>query len=149
MILRPATPDEAPALADVHATAFDDPWTAPDIRALMEGRGAFALVVETESGGLAGFILCRAIAGEAEILTLAVDPAHRRRGHALALVQASLSLATPTANSMFLEVAADNAGAIALYETAGFETVGRRARYYARRTGEGADALVMRRALNS
>lgn len=149
MTLRPATAADAEALAAVHARAFDDPWSAADLLALMEGRGAFALAAETPDGALAGFVLCRAIAGEAEILTLAVDPAHRRRGIAAALAEAALKLGAAAARSMFLEVAADNAGAIALYETLGFETVGRRARYYARRSGEGADALVMRRALNT
>ena len=149
MTLRPATADDAEAFARVHARAFDDPWSAADLLALMAGRGAFALAAETADGALAGFILCRAIAGEAEILTLAVDRALRRQGVGAALTGAALKLAAAGAKSMFLEVAADNAAAIALYETLGFETVGRRARYYARRSGEGADALVMRRALNT
>jgi ribosomal-protein-alanine N-acetyltransferase len=146
---RPATADDLPALARVHAQAFDDPWNAADIGVLMDARGGFALAAEAMNGALAGFILCRSIAGEAEILTLAVAPAYRRQGIARALTEAALGLAAPSASSMFLEVAADNAGAIALYEQLGFATIGRRARYYARRSGDGADALVMRRALNS
>ena len=149
MILRAATADEAEVLAWTHALAFDDPWPALDLKALIDSRGAFALAAETPEGDVAGFILCRSIAGEAEILTLAVDPAHRRLGVGAALTEAALGLAAATAGSMFLEVAADNQGAIALYETAGFEPVGRRVRYYARRSGEGADAIVMRRTLNS
>ena len=97
-----------------------------------------------------GFILCRSIAGEAEILTLAVDPARRRRGAGRALVEAAAGMAaTLGAEEMFLEVAVDNPAALALYEAAGFARVGRRPGYYARTDGADVDAVVMRRELNS
>ena len=149
MNLRPATGDYAAAFAAVHATAFDAPWSAEEIRTLAQGHGAFAFAAETSDGGIAGFILCRIIAGEGEVLTLAVRPDHRRRGVARALTEAAVAVAAINAHSMFLEVAADNLGALALYETLGFERVGRRPGYYARPLGEGADAIVMRRTLNS
>jgi ribosomal-protein-alanine N-acetyltransferase len=50
---------------------------------------------------------------------------------------------------MFLEVAEDNPGAIALYAQTGFTSVGRRGGYYARAGGPAVTAIVMRRALNS
>jgi len=147
--LRPATPADGPALAEVHAAAFDEPWPAADISRFAADRGGFALAVEDEIGAVAGFILCRMMAGEAEVLTLAVRPAARRQGIARALLTAAMSLAEASATAMFLEVAADNPGAVALYEQAGFERVGRRAGYYGRAEAPSVDALVMRRALNS
>jgi len=98
---------------------------------------------------MAGFILCRVMAGEAEILTLAVRPRSRRRGIARSLVETALALAAQTAGAMLLEVADDNPGALALYARIGFKTVGRRAGYYARSGVASVDAVVMRRALNS
>jgi [ribosomal protein S18]-alanine N-acetyltransferase len=148
VILRPATRADGPALADVHAAAFEAPWPADDILRFAEDRGGFALAAD-DDGALAGFILCRQIAGEAEVLTLAVRPAARRRGIGLALLEAALALSAPTATAMFLEVAADNPAAVALYAGAGFETVGRRAGYYGRVGRQSVDAIVMRRALNS
>jgi ribosomal-protein-alanine N-acetyltransferase len=63
---------------------------------------------------------------------------------------AALDLAAAAGSqTAFLEVAADNAGAIALYDASGFEAAGRRAGYYARQEGPAADALVLRRTLNS
>ena len=150
MRIRPATQDDAPALAGAHATAFDASWTAPDIAALMRATGGFALLAEDEQGHAHGFILGRAIAGEAEILTLAVAPDARRSGLGRALVEALAKDAKELgARTLFLEVAADNDAAIALYKTAGFERAGLRQAYYARPGGPRMDALVLRRALNS
>lgn len=141
MSLRAAGPGEAATLAALHATAFDHPWPEAEIASLMASPGVFALVVEGE-----GFILCRAVAGEAEILTLAVDPALRRRGTGRALVEAAAGLARQMdAGILFLEVADNNAAALGLYAASGFAAVGRRKGYYA----SGADAVVMQRRLNT
>ncbi len=141
MSLRAAPPEDAAGLAELHAAAFDKPWSAGEIATLMATPGVFALTFDRQ-----GFILCRAIAGESEILTVAVDPAARRGGVGRALVEAAAGLSARNgAESLFLEVARDNVAALALYAAAGFEEVGLRRRYYA----SGADAVVMRRALNS
>jgi ribosomal-protein-alanine N-acetyltransferase len=96
-----------------------------------------------------GFILCRSIAGEAEILTIAVDPAARRRGWGAALVEVAAGVAAETgAEALFLEVAVDNAAAIALYQSTRFAKVGLRKGYYPHPDGA-KDAVVMRRALNT
>jgi len=91
-----------------------------------------------------GFALIRTLAGESELLTLAVDNAHRRQGIARAILLAWLTKATSTAQSAFLEVAADNLPALALYETFGFETLATRREYYARSEAPAVDALVLR-----
>jgi ribosomal-protein-alanine N-acetyltransferase len=147
MRLRGAWPHEAEILAAVHGRAFAKGWSAADIAELTGGPGGFALMVEEGDNAL-GFILCRAMAGEAEVLTLAVDPPARRRGLARALVDAALGAARMAgAGAMFLEVAHDNAPAIALYQAAGFTAAGTRRGYYRRDGAPSADALVMRREL--
>jgi ribosomal-protein-alanine N-acetyltransferase len=50
------------------------------------------------------------------------------------------------ATRLFLEVADDNAAALALYARAGFSEAGRRPGYYARPDGGRQDALIL--ALN-
>jgi len=145
--MRPLTVDDAPALARLHATSFDRPWSAAEIAELVAA-GAFGLTAET------GFVLCRAGGGEAEILTIAVDPAARRTGRGRALVEAAAAAAVAQgAATLFLEVAADNAAALALYRTSGFEQAGIRRAYYPRpesRMPESRmiDALILSRALN-
>jgi ribosomal-protein-alanine N-acetyltransferase len=150
MNLRPVGPEAAFDLADIHDKAFDRPWTALAFDDLLKSPGAFAVLGEAgEPAEAKGFTLCRSIAGEAEILTIAVDPAARRRGWGAALVEIAVGIATETGSeAMLLEVAADNLAAIALYQSTGFAKVGLRKGYYPHPDGA-KDALVMRRALNS
>ena len=93
-------------------------------------------------------MLARLAADEAEILTIAVDPAARDKGVGRALLAANLRQATNAgARAMFLEVDAGNAAALALYKRLGFAKVGERPGYYRRKDGVRATAVVMRRAL--
>jgi ribosomal-protein-alanine N-acetyltransferase len=147
MKLRPAGPADVRALAAVHATSFDAPWAADDFAALMAPSGTLAVLVEDD--GPIGFVMIRVIAGDAEVLTLAVDPARRRSGVGRALMSAGLrAAAIQGADAMFLEVAVDNPAAVALYESLGFETAGRRPAYYRRAAGM-VDAVILRRSLNT
>jgi Fur family ferric uptake transcriptional regulator len=146
MIVEPS--NDTSALASLHVEAFEDAWSAEALRALLDSPGVFALAVEDARRPI-GFILVRVAAEEAEILTLATSPEHRRRGVARALVRGVAELAAMGgAKALFLEVAEDNAAALALYASEQFAEVGRRAGYYARGAGR-LDARVLRRDLNS
>ena len=149
MTLRPALTEDAPALAALHAASFPAPWGGAEIADLMAGPGGFGLVVEMD-GAPAGFILCRALVGESEVLTLAVAPEVRGQGLGRVLMQAALGLACNAgAETMFLEVAADNVAALALYRSLGFERIGLRPGYYAHGKDGPVDALVYRLSLNA
>jgi ribosomal-protein-alanine N-acetyltransferase len=87
-----------------------------------------------------GIVLTRVVQGEGEILTLAVAPQARRRGIGRALLGGVVADGIP----WFLEVAASNGPALALYAAFGFCECGRRRDYYA----PGRDALVLRRPPN-
>lgn len=143
MKLELATPADAPAMASAHAQAFDTPWDEMDFEDLLEGAGIFGFVVRDEDP--AGVLVCRTVAGEAEILTVAVAPWARRRGVGQALMVAAIGVAREAgAGEMFLEVDVANAGAVALYERLGFARAGLRKAYYDRGANGRADALVMR-----
>lgn len=145
--VRAAEPDDAPLLAELHATAFTPGWSAADLAALVAAPGALAFVAGAPNGACAGFLLARVAAGQAELLTLAVRPAARRRGHARALTRALfVALAARDVDEIFLEVAAGNGAARALYAGFGFAEVGRRGGYYVRAGADG-DALVLRAPL--
>ncbi|MDD3371250.1 MAG: ribosomal protein S18-alanine N-acetyltransferase [Alphaproteobacteria bacterium] len=140
---RPAGPSDVPALAELHAQSFaEGRWSSGQIAASLASPEAFAFLAQKE-GAACGFILCRAAAGEAEILTFCVIPSVRRHGAGAALLSAAQKESQRRkASRLFLEVAADNAAAKALYEKAGFCVAGVRAKYYARQTGS-VDALTM------
>lgn len=135
----------AAALAGLHAQAFEASWSAAEFADLLGQAGVFALAADDQ-----GFILMREVAGEAEVLTLAVAPAARRQGLGRALLAAALvECARRGVQSVFLEVAADNLAALDLYKAAGFARAGLRRGYYARSAGAAVDALILRCELNS
>ncbi len=135
-----AAPAHADVLAALHATSFNAPWAAAAFATLLGQPGVAAWMWNTD-----GFILVRAAADEAEVLTLAVVPAARRKGIAAKLLAASCdALQAGGTTRVFLEVAADNIAASALYIRHGFEPCGRRPDYYGSGTAQGpVDAIVM------
>lgn len=135
------------ALAALHSRCFrtPPPWSAADFEGFMADPLAFLLVE-----GDAGFLVGRAVAGEAELLTLAVAPETRRRGLGRKLVSRFLYQARlRQADRAFLEVSVQNPAAIALYESAGFAPVGRRPGYCRTPEGTAIDALILARDLPS
>lgn len=140
--------DRSATLAAIHAQAFERPWSEAEFATLLRGPGVFALLAET--GEPIGMVLCRTVAEEAEILTLAVLPSARRNGVADGLVRAACDLAQRGgADAMLLEVGVANVAATCLYRRLGFAEVGRRKAYYDHGPIGREDALVLRLDLKS
>jgi len=138
-ILADAT--EARLLASIHAESFSDLWSAEWIATLLSQPGTFAGLSEDAQG----FIIFRVAGDEAEVLTLAVRPAARRRGTATALVEDGAREAFQRgAKVMFLEASCTNLPAIALYKRLGFVAICRRKAYYTAADGHRVDAIVLR-----
>lgn len=132
------------ALAGLHAAAFAPArgWSASEFEGFLADPACLLL---SRPGG---FALARQTLDEAELLTIATDPARRRRGTARTLLaELAAALAARGAGVLFLEVAEANAAARALYAGTGFAEVGRRRGYYPRPDGPACDALILRRAL--
>jgi ribosomal-protein-alanine N-acetyltransferase len=146
-VLSDARPRDAAALARLHAASFRHGWSDGEFERLLIERNTVAhrAVVGRAIGG---FILSRLVAGEAEILSVAVAPARRGKGIARALLHLHLGrLAGLGAQVVFLEVDEDNAPARRLYARAGFREVGRRPGYYPKGGIKAATALILRRDL--
>ena len=141
-------------LAGIHAAAFAGegrPWSAPEFLALL-GEPAVALrLAHSGHGGnhaAVGFALYRAVADEAELLTLSVLPEAQREGIGAGLLAACEDGARAAgAARLFLEVAAGNLAARALYHRAGYRECGRRKGNYLRPDASRDDAVVMEKAL--
>lgn len=135
--------DDSAAMADLHAQSFAQGWPETDmaghiVRDICIGLGT----------PLSGFIIIRNIEDQAEILTITVSPKQRRKGMGCRLLETGFQYAFAAGVTvLFLEVAEDNAAAIALYHRAGFEPIGRRPAYYKRPDGRIA-ALTFRKSLD-
>ncbi len=160
VLVRPMTTDDLDAVVSVDRASF--PWTAwsrmsfaAELGQVPAGRWyAVACPVRAPTTVL-GFVgLMAPLTGFAEsgsapadVTTLAVAPAARRRGIASALLTAAVAEAAARgADGVVLEVAETNAAAIALYARHGFTALGRRRGYYAGPDGPGTvDAVVLSR----
>lgn len=139
-------PSTADDLAALHARCFTTPrpWKSAEFRDMLSLSGVFLITHD------AGFALGRALAGEAELLTLAVAPEQRRQGHGARLLAGfEAGARVRAAETAFLEVAADNTAACALYAGQGYVPAGRRRGYYVRPDGPAIDALVLRKHLTT
>jgi ribosomal-protein-alanine N-acetyltransferase len=138
---RPLTAADLDAVAAIEREVFTDPWSNRafgDLLGLDHVRG---FVVEDGKGVIVGYAVCSQVADEGEILNLATAPGARRKGIGRALLAAVLQwLGERGAVKVFLEVRRSNEAAIAMYEAAGFATLGVRPNYYRRPT---EDAVTM------
>ncbi|HEY0219758.1 MAG TPA: ribosomal protein S18-alanine N-acetyltransferase [Afipia sp.] len=147
-VVEPATLRDAQVLSQLHRESFHRGWSAGEFQQLLAERNVLAHRLRVGKT-IAGFIISRTAADEAEILSVAIDAASRGRGLSRDLLRTHLGyLAGHGLKTVFLEVEENNRPACALYERAGFRTVGRRERYYKDSTGEQLNALVMQRSLS-
>ena len=141
----PAGLQDAAQFAVLHATAFRRGWSAEEFeRLLIEPN----VIADRATAGprLAGFVLSRIAADQAEILSIAVAAPDRGRGLARKLLDVHLRrLAGYGVNALFLEVDERNTPARRLYAGFGFGEVGRRQSYYADAGHDAGAALVLRR----
>ncbi len=146
-VLSEASPRDAGTIAALHAQSFQRGWSEDECEQLLGDRG---VVTHRAMAGtkLAGFIMSRIAADEAEILSVAVSRAYRGRGIAARLLALHLRrLAGLGVRTVFLEVGETNDPAGKLYASAGFHEVSRRPNYYPGSNGKPISALVLRREL--
>jgi len=135
--------EDAAAIAALAHETLPEAWTAPSFRAALERPGVLG-VVARKGESLLGFGLAARVGQDAELLSLAVTPTERGAGLGRRLLEALLAgLRARGARRVHLEVRSSNAAALALYESLGFRTARRRARYYR----DGEDALELGVAL--
>ncbi len=127
------------AVMAVEHAAFDDPWSREQYREELANPFARCCVYVRE-GRVVASLNYRSVAGEAELLRIATDPALRRSGVATALMRHMIEACD--GEPITLEVRRSNGAAIALYERHGFTIIATRRGYY----GDGEDAVIMQRS---
>ena len=145
---RRALPYDASVIAELHANNFRRGWSADAVQKLLQVDGNVSFIVLIDAHAV-GFLLARVTCDEAEIISLAIDRAFRRRGfgsHLLATLEVELS-ASPC-KRIFLEVDETNIDAVKLYYRHGFVKVGLRRAYYTSMRGQCTNALVLMRDIS-
>jgi len=151
VFVRKATVNDAQGLSDMHAAAFRRGWSDAEIEALISQDNVTGLIADWRRAlgrrrHGAGFLIYRTAADEAEILTIAVVPAFRRRGVGGRLLDEALrALYREGIARLYLEVEEGNRPAIRLYENRGFGRASTRPGYYAQSRATPQGALVMSR----
>ncbi|MDR2107159.1 MAG: ribosomal protein S18-alanine N-acetyltransferase [Holosporaceae bacterium] len=148
-MIRKISASDSELLAQIHGRCFGKGWSAESFRdMLLADKVFFGFAHEIDSGGEAvGFILCKAVCEEAEIVTFGVLPHFRNIGVGGNLVRkAEEEAEMRSAAIVFLEVSRDNATARKLYENLGYEAIAKRRGYY-KTEGGAQDATVMRKNL--
>jgi ribosomal-protein-alanine N-acetyltransferase len=145
----PLETDDLPQAAAIHRLRFASPWSDGELHSLLVQDTVFGFVARQSNAYgrplTGGFVLSRVAAGEAEILTIGVDPRFARLGLGWRLMRAALREARDqAAEAVFLEVDETNVAAIGLYRKLGFVDVGKRRAYYHGAGGTRTAALVMR-----
>lgn len=140
--IRQADGADVNSLAAIEQAVFSDPWPASAFHDLLQQSHANVNVAVDRQNVVCGYCILLIGADEGEIANIAVAPSRQRQGVASLLLDVALNFArSHGVTSIYLEVRLSNEPAKTLYESRGFEPVGRRRAYY-REPLE--DALVLR-----
>jgi ribosomal-protein-alanine N-acetyltransferase len=138
LITRPLQPEDIEAVVGLEAASFPQPWSESLLRGEVDGPGRSYLVL-VEADEVLGYGGIMIIGTDAHVMTIAVDPGHRRRGLGSHLMLDLIDTALAAgAEHLTLELRVSNTAARRLYEKFGFTPVGVRPGYYS-----DEDALVM------
>ncbi|MGE0616138.1 MAG: ribosomal protein S18-alanine N-acetyltransferase [Bacteriovoracia bacterium] len=140
--IRPATDDDLTQMAEIDARVQKAPWTVEGFRGELSKPYARAWVLtddETDSRIL-GYVVFWLLPEGAEILTVAVDLAHRGLGYGIKLIRSVINEALRAdLKQIQLEVRKSNAAALQLYQKSQFTVTHVRKAFYS----DGEDAYVM------
>jgi ribosomal-protein-alanine N-acetyltransferase len=147
VVIRPMRVTDIGGVVAIERASYQFPWSEGIFRDCL--RVGYVCRVVTLSHAVIAYGVMSFGAGEAHILNVCVDEAHRNRGIGKQLLGALMERATAAGmHEAFLEVRPSNTAAIRLYLTLGFEQVGMRRGYYQAVSGR-EDAAVLRRALRA
>jgi ribosomal-protein-alanine N-acetyltransferase len=140
---------DIPVLATYEKELFPySPWSTAQFKEEFAGIPTTRFMSVAEDGNtIVGYcgVFVPAPGVEADILTVAVLPSHRRQGIAREFMRQIEAYALEReASALMLEVELSNESAIKLYESLGYMKISVRMDYY----GPGKDAHVMRKELS-
>ncbi len=130
-ILTAATERELRFICTLEAEIFSDAWSESSVKDAAESPFYRIFCAETAEGELVGYLISSFIAGEGELLRLAVSNDARKLGIGRALTENFIAYGKELdAEMLFLEHRASNIPAASLYISCGFTEYARRNNYY-------------------
>ena len=141
-LLRVASEADLEAILQIERDVFTDPWSPESFAPEFSDPYTWFRLLELD-GLVVGYVVARIVAQQGEIATIAVHPAHRSLGFGGRLLDAAIAASEAAlCEGVWLEVRVSNQAAKRLYDSRGFEPIGRRRGYY---RSPVEDALVLRR----
>lgn len=141
LIIAPMVETDLDRVLEIERLSFPKPWTTTSFHEEIRLDFASQVVARVRTNGpVLGYGCWWVVAGEVQIMNVAIHPSSRGEGVATGIVGHILAAgAAGGASIVGLEVDAENQAAIALYEGCGFSRVGERRDYY----GAGKHAVLM------
>ena len=140
-VFRQMTLEDVDRIVDIENRSFTMPWSRRLFWEEAQNEDAVYIVVEVDGKVVAYAGAYLSPYGDAEVMSVAVDPDVRGRGIGTALFARLIEeVKARGMTAITLEVRPSNAAAIRLYEKFGLRSVGRRPHYY---TDNDEDALIM------
>ena len=138
--------DMLDAAVSIHAKSFSggEVWGKETFQNYLRKPVVYGFCAFDQSQ-MAGFAVFQKIEDVVELLTIAVNPAHRKKGVGRHVLEKGLeSLISQESSDVFLDVAVDNQAAMKLYQSLGFQRIAVREKYY-KRGLEKIDAYVFKK----
>jgi len=143
--MRPMRVDDLESVLDIELRAYPFPWTRGIFHDCL--RAGYPAWVLEQGQVVIGYGMLNVGPDEAHVLNVCTAPEIQGHGHGRRLLRSLLKAARNRgAQRVFLEVRPSNTIAIALYDSEGFNEIGRRPRYYPAKGGR-EDAIVMAKEL--
>lgn len=131
------------AVVKIERLVQSHPWT---LKQFQDAVTAYQSTVIEVQGQVVGFCILQPVLDEANLLLMAIDPAHQGQGLGYQLLEASVAMLKNNPVQIFLEVRESNQAAIKLYEKSGFHQIDLRKNYYPNANGSREHAIIMVKA---
>ena len=130
------------SIEQIERRAYPTPWSRSMFASELAKPSSICLgAFDAETDQLLGYLIISRYVDAWHVMNVAVEPSHRRRGIATALLDRLFELTADDGRRGYtLEVRVSNTHAIQLYERLGFQGRGIRRGYY---TDNREDALIM------
>jgi ribosomal-protein-alanine N-acetyltransferase len=130
-VIRALSVDDLEPLHALELASQPLPWSDDQLLLELVNDDATVLGMLDSEHGLVGHVVMRRMVDELWVLNICVHPAHRRHGHARALLDSAMQHGrAKLMTTLWLEVREGNAAARALYDAIGLKETAKRPAYY-------------------